>query len=116
MKTFYKQAQIEFEIEKNKLGMTTTKVGDLFERAQAKIQSAQARRDLMARIRQALETMEEAAEAAERSGGAERRRGSEPAAAFGDGGIEEGSTQPEAMAGMTNIAGRAVLPSAAPGS
>ena len=67
MKTFYKQAQIEFEIEKNKLGMTTTKAGDLFERAQAKIQSAQARRDLMARIRQALETMEEAAEAAERS-------------------------------------------------
>ena len=70
MKTFYKQAQIEFEIEKNKLGMTTTKVGDLFERAQAKIQSAQARRDLMARIRKAAETMEEAAGAAERSGDA----------------------------------------------
>ena len=68
MKTFYKQAQIEFEIEKNKLGMTTTKVGDLFERAQAKIQSAQARRDLMAQVRKAAEALEEAAAAAERAG------------------------------------------------
>ena len=70
MKTFYKQAQIEFEIEKNKLGMTTTKVGDLFERAQAKIQSAQARRDLMARIRKAAEVLEAAAEEAARKGDA----------------------------------------------
>lgn len=68
MKTFYKQAQIEFEIEKNKLGMTTTKVGGLFERAQAKIQSAQARRDLMARIRKAAEVLEAAAEEAARKG------------------------------------------------
>ena len=70
MKTFYKQAQIEFEIEKNKLGMTTTKAGDLFERAQAKIQSAQARRDLMARIRKAAEVLEAAAEEAARKGDA----------------------------------------------
>ena len=68
MKAQYRQAQIEFEIEKSKLGMTTTKAGDLFERAQAKIQQAQARRDLMARIRLVAETMEGAAEAAERSG------------------------------------------------
>ena len=68
MKTFYKEAQIEFEIEKNKLGMTTTKVGDLFERAQAKVQSAQARRDLMAQVRKAAEALEEAAAAAERAG------------------------------------------------
>ena len=70
MKAQDRQAQIEFEIEKNKLGMTTTKAGALFERAQARIQQAQARRDLMARIRQAAETMEEAAGAAERSGDA----------------------------------------------
>ena len=70
MKTFYKQAQIEFEIEKNKLGMTTTKVGDLFERAQAKIQSAQARRDLMTRIRKTAEVLEAAAEEAARKGDA----------------------------------------------
>ena len=51
MKALYKQAQIEFEIEKSRLGMTTTKAGALFERAQAKIQQAQARRDLMAQMR-----------------------------------------------------------------
>jgi len=70
MKTSYRQAQIEFEIEKSRLGMTTTKACDLFERAQAKIQSAQARRDLMARIRQASETMGKAAGAAEHNGDA----------------------------------------------
>ena len=70
MKAQYRQAQIEFVIEKSRLGMATTKAGDLFERAQARIQQAQARRDLMARIRKASETMEEAAEAAERSGDA----------------------------------------------
>ena len=70
MRASYKQAQIEFEIEKSRLGMTTTKAGDLFERAQAKIQSSQARRDLMGRIRQAAEALEEAAEAAERNGDA----------------------------------------------
>ena len=70
MKTFYKQAQIEFEIEKNKLGMTTTKAGDLFERAQARIQSAQARRDLMTRIRKTAEVLEAAAEEAARKGDA----------------------------------------------
>ncbi len=70
MKAQYRQAQIEFEIEQSRLGMTTTKAGDLFERAQAKIQQAQARRDLMARIRKAAEALEEAAEAAERNGDA----------------------------------------------
>ena len=70
MKAQHRQAQIEFEIEKSRLGMTTTKAGDLFERAQAKIQQAQARRDLMARIRKAAEALEEGAEAAVRGGDA----------------------------------------------
>jgi len=70
MKAQYKQAQIEFEIEKSRLGMTTSYASDLFERAQAKIQQAQARRDLMARIRKAAEVLQEAAEAAGRSGDA----------------------------------------------
>ena len=70
MKTFYKQAQIEFEIEKNKLGMTTTKAGDLFERAQAKIRQAQARRDLMAQVRKTAEVLEATAEEAARKGDA----------------------------------------------
>ena len=74
MKAQYRQAQIEFEIEKSRLGMTTTRAGDLFERAQAKIQRAQARRDLMVRIRRAAEILEEAAEAAERAGDADMSR------------------------------------------
>ena len=68
MKTFYKQAQIEFEIEKSRLGMTTTKAAEWFERAQSKIQQAQARRDLMAQLRKTAEVLGEAAESAERSG------------------------------------------------
>lgn len=63
MKALYRQAQIEFEIEKGRLGMTTTKAGALFERAQTKIQQAQARRDLLARVRKTAEVLEEAAEA-----------------------------------------------------
>lgn len=70
MKAQYKQAQIEFEIEKSRLGMTTTKAAVWFERAQSKIQRAQARRDLMARIRKAMEVLQEASEAAERGGDA----------------------------------------------
>jgi len=68
MRASYKQAQIEFEIEKSRLGMTTTKAGAWFERAQAKIQQAQARRDLMAQLRKTAEVLEEAAEAAAREG------------------------------------------------
>ncbi len=68
MKALYRQAQIEFEIEKSRLGMTTTKAGEWFERAQAKIQQAQARRDLMTQIRKTAEVLEEAAEAAAREG------------------------------------------------
>lgn len=67
MKALYKQAQIEFEIEKSRLGMTTTKAEELFERARSKIQQAQARRDLMARIRQTAEVLEAAAEKATRT-------------------------------------------------
>ena len=74
MKAIYKQAQIEFEIEKSRLGMTTTKAGALFERAQAKIQQTQARRDLMAQIRKTVELLEEAAEAAAREEDAALRR------------------------------------------
>ena len=70
MKAQYRQAQIEFDIERSQLGMTTTKAGDLFERAQSKIQQAQARRDLMAQIRRTAELLEEAAGAAERDGNA----------------------------------------------
>ena len=70
MKAQYKQAQIEFEIEKSRLGMTTTKAAEWFERAQSKIQQAQARRGLMAQIRKTAEVLQEAAEAAERDGDA----------------------------------------------
>ena len=70
MKAQYKQAQIEFEIEKSRLGMTTTQAAQWFERAQAKTQQAQAWRDLMAQIRKAAEVLQEAAEAAERGGDA----------------------------------------------
>lgn len=70
MKAQYKQAQIEFGIENSRLGMTTTMAAEWFERAQSKIQQAQARRDLMARIRKTAEVLEEAAESAERSGDA----------------------------------------------
>ena len=68
MKAQYKQAQIEFEIEKSRLGTATTQAAGWFERARSKIQQAQARRDLMARIRKTAEVLEEAAEAAERGG------------------------------------------------
>jgi phage shock protein A len=64
MKAAYRQTQIEFEIEKSRLSMTTTKAGAWFEQAHAKIQQAQARRDLMAQLRKTTEALEEAAEAA----------------------------------------------------
>ena len=63
MKAQYRQAQVKFEIEKSRLGMTTTKAGEWFERAQAKIQQTQARRDLMTQVRKTVEVLE-AAEAA----------------------------------------------------
>jgi phage shock protein A len=68
MKAQQRQALIEFTIEKSRLGMTTSYATDLFERAQVKIQQTQARRDLMAQIRKTVEALEEAAEAAARSG------------------------------------------------
>jgi len=68
MKAQYRQVQIEFEIEKSQLGMTTIRAGALFERAQAKIQQAQAQRDLMAQTRKTVEVLEEAAEATAREG------------------------------------------------
>lgn len=74
MKSHYKQAQIEFEIERSRLDMTTTHAGEWFERAQAKIQQAQARRDLMAQIRKTVETLEAAAETAAQSGDEKLRR------------------------------------------
>lgn len=70
MKALHRQAQVEFEIEKSRLGMTTTKAGEWFERAQAKIQQAQARRDLLTQIRKTSEALEEAAEEAVHRGGA----------------------------------------------
>ena len=74
MKAQYRQAQIELEIEKSRLGMTTTKAGDLFERAQAKIRQAQARRDLMAQVWKTAEVLEATAEEAARKGDAELSR------------------------------------------
>lgn len=68
MKAQQRQAQIEFEMEKSRLGLTTTKAGELFERAQSRIQQAQARRDLMAQMRKTVGVLEEAAEAAASSG------------------------------------------------
>jgi phage shock protein A len=64
MEAQYKQAQVEWEIEKSRLGMTTSYASELFERAQAKIQQAQAKRDLTAQIRTTVEAMEAGAEAA----------------------------------------------------
>jgi phage shock protein A len=68
MKAQQRQALIELTIEKSRLGMTTSYASDLFERAQAKIQQTQARRDLMAQLRKTPEVLEEAAEAASREG------------------------------------------------
>ncbi len=68
MKAQQKQYQIEIFIEKSRLAMTTNHATELFERAQAKIQQAQARRDLMAQIRITAETLETAAEDAAENG------------------------------------------------
>jgi len=70
MKAQQRQALIELAIEKSRLGMTTSYASDLFDRAQAKIQQAQARRDLMARVRQTAELLEAAAEEAAHNGDA----------------------------------------------
>jgi phage shock protein A len=70
MKAQQRQALIELAIEKSRLGMTTSYASDLFDRAQAKIQQAQARRDLMARVRQTAEVLEAAAEEAAHNGDA----------------------------------------------
>ena len=66
MKARHRQFQIELAIEKSRLGLTTTRAGDLFNRAQTKIQQAQARRDLTAQIRRTSELLETAAEDAAR--------------------------------------------------
>ncbi len=68
MKAQQRQALIELTIEKSRLEMTTSYATDLFERAQAKIQQTQARRDLLAQLRKTTEVLEEAAEAAVRGG------------------------------------------------
>lgn len=62
MKAQFKQLQIELAIEKSRLAMTTTTAAELFTRAQAKIQQAQARRNLMTQIRQTVEALETAAQ------------------------------------------------------
>ncbi len=74
MKAQHRQAQIEFAIEKSRLGMTTTEAGELFKRAQSKIQQAQARRDILAQIRKTVEVLEAAAETAARNGDEKLRR------------------------------------------
>jgi len=74
MKAQQRQAQIELAIEKSRLGMTTSYASDLFERAQAKIQQTQARRDLMAQVRKTAETLQSAAEEAARKGDVELSR------------------------------------------
>ncbi len=68
MKAQYKQAQIELAIQKSRLAMTTNHATELFARAQAKIQQAQARRDLITQIRETVETLETAAEDAMQRG------------------------------------------------
>ncbi len=74
MKAQHRQAQIEFAIEKSRLEMTTTEAGELFNRAQSKVQQAQARRDLLAQIRKTVETLEAAAETASKNGDEKMRR------------------------------------------
>lgn len=74
MKAQHRQAQIEFAIEKSRLEMTTTEAGELFKRAQSKIQQAQARRDLLAQIRKTAEVLDVAAETAARNGDEKLRR------------------------------------------
>lgn len=68
MKSQYKQAQIEWQIEKSRLALTTNYATDLFERAQSKIRQTQARRDLTAQIRKTVEALVIAAESAESCG------------------------------------------------
>jgi len=68
MRTQHKQAQIEFAIEKSRLDTTTTTATELFERAQAKIRQTQARRDLVAQIRETVEALEASAAEALRHG------------------------------------------------
>lgn len=65
MRASAKQAQIEREIERNRLAMTTSPIAELFTRAQAKIQQAQARTRLMAQIRETAELLEIAADASD---------------------------------------------------
>jgi len=74
MRTQYEQAQIEFAIEKSRLGTTTTYVAELFERAQAKIQQTQAQRDLVAQIRETVEALEASAAEALRDGDRDKSR------------------------------------------
>ena len=68
MKAQLKQVQIEWEIEKSRLGLTTSHAADLFALAQAKIQQAEARRDLTIQIRRTAELLEIAAEEAINNG------------------------------------------------
>ena len=65
MKAVGKQAQIEMVIEQSRLAMTTSQAAELFTRAQAKIQQAQAWTRLMAQIRETVETLEAAADASD---------------------------------------------------
>ncbi len=68
MKAQSKQVQIEWEIEKSRLGMTTSHAAALFARALSKIQQTGARRDLTIQIRRTAELLEIAAEEATSNG------------------------------------------------
>lgn len=63
-----KQAQIEIELAKARLATTTNYAGDLYAQAREKIRQTKARRDLMAHIAQAVETLDVAAQEAEAAG------------------------------------------------
>ena len=68
MKAEGKHTQIEMEIELSRLALTTSRAQDLFDRARSKIEQAQARARLLKQIRETVEALEPAAEAAGQAG------------------------------------------------
>ncbi len=68
LKAEEKQAQIEIEIAKSRLALTTNLATDLFVQAREKIRLTKAQRDLITQIVQTVETLDTAAQEAEAAG------------------------------------------------
>ena len=65
-----RQAKIEMAVELSRIVMTTSHAAELFSRASADIQQGQARARLMKQVREEVEALEAAAEAARAAGDA----------------------------------------------